>query len=104
MIRRPPRSTLLPYTTLFRSAELYDFVAHLAEVFVRLLQRSHLLFCACSFCEVYARLVDCGRHGHHYVLETKLLVVYIASCWQGKRLATHSCLNHLHGTVGWTLE
>src|SRR3712207_8781527 len=24
MIRRPPRSTLFPYTTLFRSLELYD--------------------------------------------------------------------------------
>src|SRR3712207_7280349 len=24
MIRRPPRSTLFPYTTLFRSEELYD--------------------------------------------------------------------------------
>src|SRR3712207_7092813 len=25
MIRRPPRSTLFPYTTLFRSAHLYTF-------------------------------------------------------------------------------
>src|SRR5688572_32231131 len=28
MIRRPPRSTLFPYTTLFRSAE---FIAHLLD-------------------------------------------------------------------------
>src|SRR5258707_4930421 len=27
MIRRPPRSTLFPYTTLFRSKRLKDFVA-----------------------------------------------------------------------------
>src|SRR2546430_7580661 len=27
MIRRPPRSTLFPYTTLFRSAELNEFSA-----------------------------------------------------------------------------
>src|SRR5256885_7077012 len=26
MIRRPPRSTLFPYTTLFRSRRLFDFV------------------------------------------------------------------------------
>src|SRR2546422_3357217 len=26
MIRRPPRSTLFPYTTLFRSVRLFDFV------------------------------------------------------------------------------
>src|SRR3712207_7870286 len=28
MIRRPPRSTLFPYTTLFRSADFGDAVAH----------------------------------------------------------------------------
>src|SRR5256885_13309594 len=29
MIRRPPRSTLFPYTTLFRSTELFAEVGHL---------------------------------------------------------------------------
>src|SRR3712207_7914324 len=36
MIRRPPRSTLFPYTTLFRSSELvkvYD--VHLVSLYVR---------------------------------------------------------------------
>src|SRR5256885_11248488 len=28
MIRRPPRSTLFPYTTLFRSAFIFDSKAH----------------------------------------------------------------------------
>src|SRR3712207_6962655 len=32
MIRRPPRSTLFPYTTLFRSV---DEVLHIAEFFAR---------------------------------------------------------------------
>src|SRR5258706_8334865 len=32
MIRRPPRSTLFPYTTLFRSLELSDVVEHLRAV------------------------------------------------------------------------
>src|SRR3712207_8981033 len=31
MIRRPPRSTLFPYTTLFRSLPLRPFLAALAE-------------------------------------------------------------------------
>src|SRR3712207_7754048 len=31
MIRRPPRSTLFPYTTLFRSALPYGLAAKLAE-------------------------------------------------------------------------
>ena len=29
MIRRPPRSTLFPYTTLFRSSQTYDSVSTL---------------------------------------------------------------------------
>src|SRR5271169_4342474 len=31
MIRRPPRSTLLPYTTLFRSHSLLDVARHLPD-------------------------------------------------------------------------
>src|SRR2546422_1251423 len=31
MIRRPPRSTLFPYTTLFRSLDLVDSVRRLCE-------------------------------------------------------------------------
>src|SRR2546430_6215149 len=31
MIRRPPRSTLFPYTTLFRSPRLHSLLSRLAE-------------------------------------------------------------------------
>src|ERR1041385_7539908 len=31
MIRRPPRSTLFPYTTLFRSADAFGQIARVAE-------------------------------------------------------------------------
>src|SRR5438309_7873309 len=34
MIRRPPRSTLFPYTTLFRSVEHRDAVGELGRVMV----------------------------------------------------------------------
>src|SRR3712207_7352884 len=33
MIRRPPRSTLFPYTTLFRSDEIVETVQRIAPVF-----------------------------------------------------------------------
>src|SRR5687768_17631660 len=33
MIRRPPRSTLFPYTTLFRSSRLFEEADGLREVF-----------------------------------------------------------------------
>src|SRR5260370_23496193 len=32
MIRRPPRSTLFPYTTLFRSEEFADAISHALEM------------------------------------------------------------------------
>src|SRR3712207_8331985 len=41
MIRRPPRSTLFPYTTLFRSRDRSELVEHLAENFIRALR--HLI-------------------------------------------------------------
>src|SRR2546425_5160316 len=36
MIRRPPRSTLFPYTTLFRSAPLLEYARVLTERWARL--------------------------------------------------------------------
>src|SRR3712207_7202133 len=35
MIRRPPRSSLFPYTALFRSVEALDGLLRVAEVLVR---------------------------------------------------------------------
>src|SRR5260370_36102099 len=40
MIRRPPRSTLFPYTTLFRSACLFDYDAQSGEFFAWLSSQS----------------------------------------------------------------
>src|SRR3712207_7063933 len=34
MIRRPPRSTLFPYTTLFRSLHFYEEIRHATEGWV----------------------------------------------------------------------
>src|SRR2546430_12507062 len=39
MIRRPPRSTLFPYTTLFRSDDRLDLAAHHAALGVDLVDR-----------------------------------------------------------------
>src|SRR3712207_9379027 len=41
MIRRPPRSTLFPYTTLFRSVPSY-YVTHLSRNFGPALDPNHL--------------------------------------------------------------
>src|SRR5258708_15191501 len=36
MIRRPPRSTLFPYTTLFRSQDLQGDTGHVSQIYVKL--------------------------------------------------------------------
>src|SRR5438309_9295110 len=46
MIRRPPRSTLFPYTTLFRSNGLEKRTGRQLELFVRLLEPVMLLVMA----------------------------------------------------------
>src|SRR2546430_11961549 len=43
MIRRPPRSTLFPYTTLFRSDNLKQASSHLSEVDTTLADMTDLL-------------------------------------------------------------
>src|SRR3712207_8082653 len=43
MIRRPPRSTLFPYTTLFRSAGLLDQFVHRGDEALAAFQREALL-------------------------------------------------------------
>src|SRR5256886_2047827 len=43
MIRRPPRSTLFPYTTLFRSREVKDLILALARRGKTVILSSHLL-------------------------------------------------------------
>src|SRR2546430_17581801 len=46
MIRRPPRSTLFPYTTLFRSHELLELVERFLREPLVLLDRLHLVVVA----------------------------------------------------------
>src|SRR2546422_9723904 len=41
MIRRPPRSTLFPYTTLFRSLRLYEIFCHHLSDLVEALHERH---------------------------------------------------------------
>src|SRR3712207_7825544 len=53
MIRRPPRSTLFPYTTLFRSSQHPIALLHLLRIEIH--ARSHLL--------------ELGAHRRHAVLD-----------------------------------
>src|SRR3712207_6987143 len=42
MIRRPPRSTLFPYTTLFRSDDLVELLRQLRHVAVVVVRAAHV--------------------------------------------------------------
>src|SRR6266487_3174493 len=57
MIRRPPRSTLFPYTTLFRSVAVYR---RLASVFAQFLE--HL---PCADCTAYRGALEVERSRCH---------------------------------------
>src|SRR2546430_15401669 len=46
MIRRPPRSTLFPYTTLFRSAQVNAFEVPVDDLAVKLVRDVEKLFLA----------------------------------------------------------
>src|SRR2546430_9064119 len=66
MIRRPPRSTLFPYTTLFRSSQGWDFVSgepHVTELHRRRLEP---LECASS-----ARRIESRSEEHTSELQSQ---------------------------------
>src|SRR5256886_12708598 len=60
MIRRPPRSTLFPYTTLFRSGERAQLVDHRID---GLLQLEHLALDVDGDLLREVAVRDCGRDG-----------------------------------------
>src|SRR2546427_3990687 len=57
MIRRPPRSTLFPYTTLFRSRRQNDFTDARTR-------RGDRLFLDPAYRQHQAAQADFARHGH----------------------------------------
>src|SRR2546422_11094639 len=61
MIRRPPRSTLFPYTTLFRSAALLCLGINLSDpVAVTVVLSFSLGFASCSDGPYWASAIDVG--------------------------------------------
>src|SRR2546426_10426945 len=78
MIRRPPRSTLFPYTTLFRSVRAWGSVlrssdAREADVFRVLVEAEQSLAAPPEWCEQDSILVlSRGQHLHHDVLRREV--------------------------------
>src|SRR2546430_7199487 len=94
MIRRPPRSTLFPYTTLFRSQSCYVRVAHSAVN--RSIER-------CVQCSSITTVFDCASK---IVMErdrksTRLnsshsQISYAVFCLKKKKKKQHGYLHHHH--------
>src|SRR2546427_5968287 len=61
MIRRPPRSTLFPYTTLFRSDGLLDLDPH--HLLARLVERQHRVVVHLELPPVNLGLKQVGQGG-----------------------------------------
>src|SRR2546429_4843531 len=78
MIRRPPRSTLFPYTTLFRSADRIRHVGGLGEVRVIIELRFREQRCAVAErAEEVASIIDtdCRSEEHTSELQSRLHLV-----------------------------
>src|SRR3712207_7681830 len=63
MIRRPPRSTLFPYTTLFRSEELTGWLERAGLQVVEVDEREHYPGVEAETRRAYVRAVRPGRSG-----------------------------------------
>src|SRR3989454_12280409 len=69
MIRRPPRSTLFPYTTLFRSAEFaVDLVRELGQIEPSVIHRACMSVVAI---QIFAAIMEHGDKALVDMLRTK---------------------------------
>src|SRR2546426_7382539 len=87
MIRRPPRSTLFPYTTLFRSPlrERFDLFDEGVEAIVRLLSQT-----TTTFAGQYVVVVWLNRDRKSTRLNSSHLVISYAVFCLKKKTLSHS--------------
>src|ERR1035438_2799610 len=113
MIRRPPRSTLFPYTTLFRAAGIFGFNSLIHVVFMCAACQSNAIesvpagnrihpgfkgdTAASHFGSQYS--IPCSRYaslkplrpGASGVVEVVVRLMYGIAAWMGKPLASVAC-------------
>src|SRR3712207_8532198 len=94
MIRRPPRSTLFPYTTLFRSREKLElpkiYFAHERPVF----RRDGMLYAASEFVERYP-------DEEPFTATVRFRTVGDMTCTGGDRKSTR--LNSSHANISYAV-
>src|SRR3712207_9372566 len=102
MIRRPPRSTLFPYTTLFRSDAALDRVTVPVDLF--LLKRQTL---ACRNEKLFAHEIATGHELRHRMLDLKTRVhlekIEIASGIRDEKDRKSTRLNSSHANISYAV-
>src|SRR5437588_7041705 len=97
MIRRPPRSTLFPYTTLFRSCALYE-ADHVVSIinpaqirdFVRTkLGRNKTDGVDASHIREYCELFKPSRSEEHRLNSSHTVISYAVFCLKKKKKKKH---------------
>src|SRR5258708_16885419 len=88
MIRRPPRSTLFPYTTLFRSEELQPGLVLLCIEQARLVVKKLLNFHSCNparrACSIHRDRKSTRLNSSHQIIS------YAVFCLKKKTKHTHN--------------
>src|SRR5256885_16555397 len=69
MIRRPPRSTLFPYTTLFRSERPPDATAPFSGLVFKIMADKHLG--QLSFVRIYSGTIRSGSYAYNAAKDTR---------------------------------
>src|SRR5256885_11622449 len=87
MIRRPPRSTLFPYTTLFRSAQEFGFQFRVGGA--RLPDGLVLLGAGVDLLHAAVRDVDLGDRKSTRLNSSHLVISYAVFCLKKKKTASH---------------
>src|SRR2546426_6666901 len=95
MIRRPPRSTLFPYTTLFRSPDLFEGRSYFRAALDKPSGAVHIIAYACAPGmgndvgePLRSRLGQCGRIGDRKstrLNSSHLVISYAVFCLKKKK-------------------
>src|SRR5256885_12721375 len=94
MIRRPPRSTLFPYTTLFRSDD-----PELAASFVELAQHRQVPLDPALVAQVEAANTASADRKSTRLNSSHLVISYAVFCLKKKNIRHDAPMPHIHDPV-----
>src|SRR3712207_8597649 len=101
MIRRPPRSTLFPYTTLFRSAGIgFSAVArrqhHDADMVLHKPLKLDFAKPSSPLCRLFLEAVPCGKRSEEHTSELQSRQYLVCRLLLEKKKITFNDVNCVH--------